>query len=56
MGRPILYGTTDIFLKSFGFKNLKDLPDIEDIEGVMGMEEPSDSVDLQQISLQLPEK
>ena len=56
VGRPILYGTTDIFLKSFGFKNLKDLPDIEDIEGVMGMEEPSDSVDLQQISLQLPEK
>lgn len=56
IGRPILYGTTDIFLKNFGFKNLKELPDIEDIEGVMNLEEPGDSVDLQQISIELPEK
>ena len=56
IGRPILYGTTDIFLKNFGFKNLKELPDIEDIEGVMNLEEPEDSVDLQQISIELPEK
>lgn len=55
VGRPILYGTTDVFLKNFGFTNLKELPDIEDIEGVMETDEPTDSVDLQQISLQLPE-
>lgn len=28
-GRPILYGTTDIFLKSFGLSNLEELPSIE---------------------------
>ena len=31
IGRPILYGTTKVFLKHFGFKNLKELPEIEDI-------------------------
>lgn len=29
IGRPIIYGTTDNFLKAFGLKNLKELPDIE---------------------------
>ncbi len=33
VGRPILYGTTDEFLKQFEFESLKDLPEIEDIEG-----------------------
>lgn len=28
-GRPIVYGTTDTFLKAFGFKNLDDLPEVE---------------------------
>ncbi len=28
IGRPNLYGTTDEFLKAFGFTNLKDLPDV----------------------------
>ena len=31
-GRPILYGTTDKFLKSFGFSSLKDLPEIDQEE------------------------
>lgn len=35
IGRPLLYGTTDTFLKNFGFTNLKELPDIEDIESVI---------------------
>ena len=39
VGRPILYGTTDEFLKHFGFESLKDLPEIEDIEEVIGMDE-----------------
>lgn len=25
-GRPILYGTTDLFLRSFGFSSIRDLP------------------------------
>lgn len=35
IGRPVLYGTTDAFLKNFGFTSLKELPDIEDIESVI---------------------
>lgn len=39
IGRPILYGTTDTFLKNFGFTNLKELPEIEDIEDVLAADE-----------------
>ncbi len=28
-GRPVLYGTTDAFLKHFGFKDLSELPDLD---------------------------
>ncbi|MCQ2546660.1 MAG: SMC-Scp complex subunit ScpB [Clostridia bacterium] len=35
VGRPMLYGTTDEFLKQFEFESLKDLPPIEDIEGAI---------------------
>ena len=28
-GRPILYGTTDEFLRQFGLKNLKELPSLD---------------------------
>lgn len=38
VGRPILYGTTDTFLKNFGFSSLKELPPIDDIEGVMAVD------------------
>ena len=31
----ILYGTTDTFLKNFGFSSIKELPEIEDIESAM---------------------
>jgi segregation and condensation protein B len=31
-GRPLLYGTTDDFLKHFGLKNLSDLPNLSEIE------------------------
>jgi len=60
VGRPILYGTTDEFLKQFGFETLKELPAIEDIEGVL-IDEENEAVDMdnilmQQISLELPEK
>ena len=56
VGRPILYGTTDEFLKQFGFETIKDLPEIQDIEGLLDEdadmpEGAQDSVTLQQISL-----
>lgn len=31
-GRPILYGTTQEFLRSFGLRSLEDLPDVADIQ------------------------
>lgn len=45
VGRPILYGTTDTFLKHFGFSTLKELPPIDDIDGIMGMDEDVDAPD-----------
>jgi len=56
IGRPILYGTTDVFLKYFGFENLKELPDIGNLDNLGDIEAPEDSADLQQISLELPEE
>lgn len=35
VGRPILYGTTDVFLQNFGFTSIKDLPPIDDIESIV---------------------
>lgn len=59
VGRPILYGTTDVFLKQFGFESLKELPAIEDIEGVLAEDDPlapdMEGVYMQQISLDLSE-
>ena len=56
VGRPILYGTTDEFLKQFGFETIKDLPEIQNIEGLLEEDEAGldvqDSVSLQQISLE----
>jgi len=51
IGRPILYGTTSVFLKNFGFKDLKDLPDIDDIGSIVREEDEPDGLDLQQISI-----
>lgn len=34
LGHPILYGTTDVFLRTFGLKSLEDLPDLPNIEDV----------------------
>lgn len=56
IGRPILYGTTDVFLKYFGFENLKDLPDIGNLDSLTVPEGPEDSLDLQQITIELPEE
>lgn len=53
IGRPLLYGTTDNFLKHFGFKSLKELPDIEDIEAAMEGDTAEDELDMQQISIEI---
>jgi len=53
IGRPILYGTTDEFLKNFGFETIKDLPDIEDITGEIEAREAEmeNNVTMNQISI-----
>lgn len=38
IGRPVIYGTTEEFLKHFGFTSIKELPEIDDIEGVINEE------------------
>ncbi|MCL4511429.1 MAG: SMC-Scp complex subunit ScpB [Bacteroidetes bacterium] len=35
VGRPLLYGTTQRFLKIFGLKNLEDLPKLREIEEII---------------------
>jgi segregation and condensation protein B len=35
VGRPLLYGTTQRFLKVFGLKNLEDLPKLREIEEII---------------------
>ena len=32
IGRPIIYGTTEVFLKYFGLKSLEDLPELPELE------------------------
>ncbi len=38
IGRPILFGTTDEFLRYFGYESLKELPEIEDIANALDAE------------------
>ncbi len=53
IGRPILYGTTENFLKYFGFTSIKELPEIDDIEGAIQIEEDGHHVDPRQIQINL---
>lgn len=50
IGRPLLYGTTENFLKHFGFSSLKDLPEIEDIESAISIS--TEETDMEQISIE----
>jgi len=53
IGRPILYGTTENFLKYFGFTSIKELPEIEDIESAIQEDENDQDVDPRQIQIDL---
>lgn len=44
-GRPIIYGTTDEFLRQFGLTNLKDLPSLDNFKEVL--EEIRDEIDIE---------
>jgi segregation and condensation protein B len=44
IGRPYLYGTTDEFLKNFGFSSLKDLPEIGDPDDITSEDDSADQL------------
>jgi segregation and condensation protein B len=46
VGRPILYGTTRVFLEHFGFKDLTDLPTLREIEEILAENEARRAADL----------
>lgn len=35
LGRPVLFGTTDMFLEKFGIASVSELPNIDDIESIL---------------------
>lgn len=53
IGRPVLFGTTDNFLKYFGFTSIKELPEIDDIEGAIQLGDNEEQVDPRQIKIDL---
>ncbi|MBK5262117.1 MAG: SMC-Scp complex subunit ScpB [Peptostreptococcaceae bacterium] len=52
IGRPILYGTTDSFLRHFGFTTIKELPAIEDIAGAMNLDDTEEIVETGQLTIE----
>lgn len=53
IGRPIIYGTTDVFLKQFGFASISELPPFQDLEGVLSDEAIDNSSSTQQLKLKI---
>jgi segregation and condensation protein B len=51
VGRPILYGTTDLFLTNFDLTTIKELPQIEDIEEAIQYVPPLTAMDSRQTSI-----
>jgi len=50
-GRPCLYGTTDNFLKNFGFSTLDDLPPLEEFaEKVLEIDDNFEQIELNQLT------
>lgn len=43
VGKPIIYGTTDIFLRSFGLENIEDLPSINNFKEKEDIKQESDN-------------
>lgn len=47
-GRPVMYQTTDEFLKMFGYKSLKDLPDLPKLKEELEQIEIEDGIDTEE--------
>ena len=50
-GRPILYATTEEFLKNFGLNNIKDMPPLENILEGMAIEEDMASLPTAEVAI-----
>ena len=44
-GKPILFGTTEDFLRYFGFKSVSELPPLEDDTGLAEQEETEEQTE-----------
>jgi segregation and condensation protein B len=53
VGRPILYGTTDLFLTNFDLTTIKELPLIDDIEEAIQYVPPLTAMDSRQTRIDL---
>lgn len=49
IGKPIIYGTTEMFLKSFNFKSLKELPDITNFENFRLFDQLEDEAEIEEV-------
>lgn len=49
-GRPVMYQTTDEFLKMFGYKSLKDLPDLPKLKEELEQIEIEDGIDTEEVA------
>ena len=55
-GKPLLYGTTDEFLRCFGLQSLEDMPDL-DVETIgFDMESESDNVSFDDLAAEMAEE
>jgi segregation and condensation protein B len=53
IGRPILYGTTDVFLAHFDLKTIKELPSIEEVEDSFAAAPPRSVEEMRQTTFDL---
>lgn len=53
VGRPVLYRTTEEFLKQFGFSSLKELPKIDDLEGILGIDADAWEEESRQLEIEM---
>lgn len=49
IGKPIIYGTTEMFLKSFNFKSVKELPDITSFENFRLFDQLEDEAEIEEV-------
>ncbi len=54
-GRPILYGTTKLFLQQFGLRDLADLPPLRDIKDLGEPELPFSAPEAEAMALAVPD-